>query len=168
MHHVFARGNDRQCVFRDDRDRRDYLAILGGVVRRMEWRCLAFCLMPNHVHLLVETPRANLGAGMQRLQGPYTQRHNARHRRCGHVFQGRFGSVRVTTEAQLWVTVAYIARNPVEAGLCAEPGAWRWSSHEATLGATAPRWLDVARLLWHLSSAGGDPRARYEELTAAI
>jgi putative transposase len=167
VHHVFARGNDRRAIYLDDLDRRIYLAILGRVTRQRRWRCLAYCLMPNHLHLLLETPHANLGAGMQQLQGSYAQAFNRRHERVGHVFQGRYGSVHITTDEQLWATVAYVALNPVTAGLCERPEQWRWSSHASTLnGRTRHRWLDAARLLSHFEGLGGEPRERYAAMTA--
>jgi REP element-mobilizing transposase RayT len=162
--HVFARGNNRQLIFRSDVDRQLYLEALGQVVVRQQWLCLAYCLMNNHVHLLVETPMPNLGAGVQRLHGLYAQTFNKRHGRCGHVFQGRFGGNRVRTDAQLLQTARYIAMNPVEAGLCAGAIDWPWSSHAATLGGAAPPpWLDVERLLGFFGLSGGEPRARYAE-----
>jgi REP element-mobilizing transposase RayT len=162
VHHVFARGNDRRVIYLDDADRYEYLRLLGRVVPWKRWRCLSFCLMDNHVHLLIETPQPNLGSGMQWLHGRFAQLFNERHERCGHVFQGRFGSVLVKTDAQLWTTVNYIARNPVDAGLCAQPGEWPWGSHHALVGGgQAPDWLDGDRLLEFYSSLGGDPHARY-------
>src|SRR4051794_18508733 len=71
VHHVFARHNEQRLLFRDDVDRRRYLAGLALVVGRFSWQCMAYCLMPNHLHLLVATPMANLGRGMQRLHGDY-------------------------------------------------------------------------------------------------
>jgi REP-associated tyrosine transposase len=143
--HVFARGNRRQQIYLDDVDRRRYLAMLGSVVKQYDWRCLAYCLMENHVHLLLETPRANLG---------------------GHLFQGRYGSVRVTTDAQLWMLARYLALNPVEAELCERPGEWPWSSHGAVIGSRLPRWLDHPRLLEYFAAAGGDPPGRYRAMVA--
>ena len=158
IHHVYARGNDRMAIFEDDRDRVAYLALLGDVVLRMGWRCLAYCLMPNHVHLLVETPEPNLGAGMCRLQGEYARRFNARHDRVGHLFERRYGSTRVKDDPQLWTVVAYIARNPVAAGLCDRPELWRWGSHTLMADEThGPAWLDVARLYAFLSGLVGGP-----------
>jgi putative transposase len=163
--HVFARGNRRQDIFLDDRDRDLYLSLLGQVVARQRWRCLAYCLMGNHVHLLIETPEPNLAAGMQRLHSLYAQTYNKRHGSCGHVFQGRFGANRVKTDEQLLMAARYIAMNPVEAGLCDDPGDWVWSSHAAVLGgAAAPEWLDVARLRAYLAAWGGDGRDRYDAL----
>jgi putative transposase len=168
VHHVFARGNDRRDIFVDDADRRLYLATLGGVIRWKGWRCLAYCLMPNHIHLLLETPRANLGAGMQYLHGSYANEFNQRHGRSGHVFQGRYGAVRITTDEQLWHVAAYIALNPVAAGLCERPEQWPWSSHGSTVaGRSHPRWLDVARLLSYFEGLSGDARERYAEITGA-
>ena len=161
IQHVYARGNNQRRIFLDDHDRRRYLRLLGHVVRAKRWRCLAYCLMDNHVHLLIETPEPNLGAGMQLLHGLYGWAHNKRHGTSGHVFQGRFGATRVTTDGQLLMTVAYIARNPVDAGRCAEVHSWRWSSH-ATIGAGgAPAWLAIDRLRTYLAATGGDPSGAY-------
>lgn len=165
IHHVWARGNDRQDIFRDTADRQDYLRLLGLTVLRKRWRCLAYCLMDNHVHLLLETQDANLAAGMQWLHGVYASTINDRRLRSGHIFQGRYGSKPVTDDEQLWTAIAYIVHNPVRAGLCEKPGDWRWSSHAAIVRGPAPRWLDRERLLEHLSGAGGNPEILYRELT---
>ncbi|MET0615996.1 MAG: transposase, partial [Thermoleophilaceae bacterium] len=159
--HVFARGNDRRVIYRDDTDRQTYLRFLARAVRQFRWGVLAYCLMPNHVHLLIETPLANLGAGMRWLHGLYAREFNDRHGRSGHLFQGRYGSVRVNSDEQLWGVAAYIAMNPVEAGLCDAPEDWEWSSHAATVRGRGPRWLDDGRLLFHLAGGVGDPRERY-------
>jgi REP element-mobilizing transposase RayT len=167
IHHVYARGNNKALLFVDDVDREGYLWLLGRVVVREGWRCLSYCLMDNHVHLLIETPEPNLGSGMQRLHGDFGRGFNRRHLRSGHVFQGRYGSKRMKTEAQLWTAAAYIAANPVDAGLCAAPSAWRWSSHAcAETARAAPAWLDLPRLYALFSAFGGDTRARYLEAVA--
>ena len=163
VHHVFARGNNRQHIYFDDADRGSYLAMLAQTVASRQWRCLAFCLMDNHVHLLIETPLPNLASGMQWLHGRFAELFNARHGRSGHVFQGRYGSVLLEAEAHLWTVVAYIARNPVNAGLCATPSDWPWSSHRVVVGEAAAPWLDHERLLSYYDSLGGDPSRRYEE-----
>jgi REP element-mobilizing transposase RayT len=163
IHHVYARGNDRRRIYLDDADRERYLAALGRVAERQRWGCMAYCLMDNHVHLLIETREPNLGTGMHRLHGGYAQSFNARHGCTGHLFQGRYGAVRIKSDAQLVATVAYIVRNPVEAGLCARPEEWAWSSHGATLAGRAPAWLDVAGLLRYFGAAGGEPRRRYAD-----
>jgi putative transposase len=158
---VYARGNDRRRIFGGDRDRREYLRLLGRIVERHAWLCLAYCLMDNHVHLLLETPEPNLDVGMRRFHGTYAQEFNERHGRSGHLFQGRYGAVRLKYPGQVPTAAAYIAANPVEAGLCADPADWPWSSHAAMCEATAPGWLSIARLLTYYDALGGDPWERH-------
>ncbi len=164
IYHVFARGNDKADIYRDDLDRRLYLRFLGRVVVRRRWDCLAYCLMTNHLHLLIQTPDANLSLGMQQLHGVYAQVFNARHDRNGHLFQGRYGAVRVTSDRQLSAATAYIAHNPVSAGLCKTPEAWPWSSHTAITGAPAPPWLATDRLLSHFGHSDETAREQYKTL----
>ena len=151
----------KQAIYLDDEDRRRYLGILGRAVVRQRWRCLAYCLMNNHVHLLIETPAPNLGSGIQWLHGMYGRAFNHRYRRAGHLFQGRFGSVRMKSDAQLLMVARYIARNPVEGGLCGEPGEWPWCSHATVFDDGAPAWLDTPRLLDFFGASGGESRRRY-------
>ena len=147
MFHVFARGNDRRLIYRDDADREMYLRMLRGTVKQQRWRLLAYCLMENHVHLVVETPQANLAVGMQRMHSLHAREFNARHRRSGHVFQGRYGAVPIKTDEQLAATAVYVAMNPVEAGLCTSPDEWPWSSRAAVSAGQRPDWIDVTRLV---------------------
>ena len=160
-----GRGAKKSLIYRDDEDRLAYLGLLARVVRELEWRCLAYCLMDNHFHFVVETTEPNLGAGMKRIQGSFAQRFNKRYGGSGHVFEGPYRSKRVLSDAQMWQTMRYVARNPVEARLCATAGEWRWSSHAAVAGLSefVPGFLDVERALWYFASAGGDPRTRYVE-----
>jgi putative transposase len=168
VYHVYARGNKKADIYLDDADRWAYLRLLGRVVTRREWRLMAYCLMANHVHFLVETPEADIGAGMQWFHGNYARTFNERHAEAGHVFQGRYGSTLVAGDEQLVTVVGYIAHNPVKAGLVGEAGAWAWSSHAATVGRVArPAWLDVPRLLELLGGWGGDPAIRYREIVGA-
>jgi REP element-mobilizing transposase RayT len=168
VHHVYARGNRKGLIFIDDEDRELYLRLVGLAGRRTGWRVLTYCLMDNHVHLLIETPQPNLGVGMQVLQGDYTRRFNERHGTVGHVFQGRYGAGRLRNEAHLWQAVSYVVCNPVDAGIVAAPEAWRWGSHAAATGeAPRPHWLDTARLLELLSAAGGDSWNRYLDVVAS-
>jgi REP element-mobilizing transposase RayT len=167
IYQVYARGNGKARLYLDDADRRIYLRILGRTVVQKRWRCLAFCLMNNHVHLLLETPDANLSAGMQRMHGRYAQTFNGRHGRVGHVFQGRFGAIGVRSDEQLIAAAAYIARNPVDAGLCDHPAAWPWSSFGAVLEGTGPAWLDAPRLLSWFSDDDAAARRHYATACAS-
>jgi REP element-mobilizing transposase RayT len=164
FHHVYVRGNDRRPIFVDDVDRLTYLRLLAHAAGMHAWRTLAFCLMPNHVHLLIETPKAGLSSGMCRLQGHYARRFNKRHGRSGHLFQGRFGAKLVEDDAQLWMTVGYIARNPVEARLCDRAADWPWASDPEAADGPAAHFADHRRLLSLLGAVrGGDPLAAYRD-----
>jgi hypothetical protein len=116
--------------------------------------------MDNHVHLVLETPEPNLAAGMRALHGMYAQLFNKRHGLRGHVFQGRYGSVRIVSDEHLWVTLRYVALNPVEAGLCEHPDGYAWSSHGVLTRSETSPVADVARMLSHFEGLG-DPLARY-------
>ena len=164
LFHVYARGNRKQDIFVDDRDRRRYLALLVGVIGRTGWLCLSYVLMGNHIHLLVETREPNLGAGMHRLQGMYAQYFNRRHGFSGHLFQSRYDAVPIVSDPQLWTAAAYIARNPVSAGLCRKATDWAWSSHADVVLRCAPDWLAVDRLLSYFATDGGRGLERYKAL----
>lgn len=165
--HVYARGNNRRQVFLDDRDRLRYLSMLGDVAEELGWRVLMFCLMGNHVHLVIETPRGGLGRGMAKLQGLYARAYNRRHGRRDHLWGARYGHTTIRDDDHFAWTAGYVALNPVRAGLADVPGAYAWSSHAALTGAQpAPPWLDVARFLELFG--GPDPRRGYATLVAAL
>jgi REP element-mobilizing transposase RayT len=165
IYHLFSRGSNRQAIFAFDSDRVDFLGCLERVVRVYELRCLCYCLMPNHYHLVVQAPGPGLSEAMKALNGRYALRFNRRHGRDAHLFKNRFGAVVQETESQFLWLVRYIVRNPVESELCAVPDEWPWSSHRASAGLdAAPTFLDRDGLLSHF---GDNPKAamsRYLEL----
>ena len=167
VYHVIARGNERAPIYRDDADRFAFLRTLARVVDRFGWLCHAYCLMVNHYHLVIETPRPNLSTGMQQLNGPYAQWFNERHDRCGHVFQARYRSILVEKDSHLLALSRYVVLNPVRAGLCARPGAYHWSSYRATAGqAPAERFLLTDWILGCLASSRALAQARYRSFVA--
>jgi REP element-mobilizing transposase RayT len=125
---------ERRAIFGDDGDRREYVRLLGAVVHQFGWRCWAYCLMTNHVHLLIQTREPNLGSGMHMLHGLYAQLFNLRYGRVGHLFQSRFGSRQVHDEIQLATVADYILDNPVTAGLCESRSDWPWSGEIVSAG----------------------------------
>ncbi len=163
IYHITSRGNRKQPIFLDSDDHRFQLWCTNKVVAECEWVCHSFCHMPNHFHFLITTPKANLSIGMQRLNGLYGQVFNDRHGFSGHVFQGRFHSEPVESEAHLHGAASYIELNPVRAGLCDHPLDWRWSSCRSVLGlAPKPDFLDAH---WLLGQFGPDiERARQRYL----
>jgi len=144
FYHVTSRGNAKGMIFDDEQDRFKFLDILGSVVKKHHWVCHAYCLMGNHYHLLIETPEGNLARGMRQLNGIYTQAFNRRHKRPGHLFQGRYKSILVEKDSYLLALCRYIVLNPVAAGMVGAPEDWPWSSYQATAGmAAVPELLTV-------------------------
>ena len=153
VYHVMCRGDRRESVFRDDRDYMMFLATLREACGRCGWRVHAYVLMNNHYHMLLETPEANLVAGMRWLQGTYSTRFNVRHRECGHLFQGRYKALVVSGEGRYFSTVAeYIHLNPGRIkGYEFERRRLedhKWGSYPAYVNkAKRPEWLCLERVL---------------------
>jgi putative transposase len=167
LYHVTARGNERRSIFFSDDDRSRFLDTLGEVCARFNWRCHAFCQMTNHYHLLVETPEANLSRGMRQLNGVYTQYINRRHRRVGHLFQGRFTGILVQKEIYLLELARYIVLNPVRARMVPAAGKWLWSSYRATVGlAHRPEFLTTDCLLSAFGKERDLARRAFERFVA--
>jgi len=132
VYHVTSRGDGREDIYLSDIDREIFLKVLSQVVDRFGWVCHAWCLMTNHYHLMIETPKGNLSKGMRQLNGVYTQQFNRAHGRVGHVFQGRYKAILVEKEAHLLELSRYIVRNPVAAGMVKSVEDWAWSSYRST------------------------------------
>jgi REP element-mobilizing transposase RayT len=130
LYHVTARGVARCVIFVDDSDRLRWLTLLKLVAERERWSCLAWCLMPNHFHLLLACELERLSRGMHWLNGRYAQCFNARHARVGHLFQERFHSAVVHDDKHLEQAFDYVLDNPVRAGLCGDRSEWRWLGSE--------------------------------------
>ena len=162
VYHITARGNGRQEIFLDDKDRAGFLAVLRDVVDRFGWVCHAYCLMSNHYHLLIETPDANLSKGMRQLNGVYTQAFNRRHERVGHVLQGRFKSILVEKESHLLELARYVVLNPVRANMVGYARQWKWSSYRATAGhALSPEFLTTEWILSQFHAQADPARTAY-------
>ena len=153
VYHVMARGNERRAIFRDDRDRERFLETLALAVEQYGWQLHAYCLMGNHYHMLVGTPRANLSRGMGWLQATYTARFNARHRRRGHLFAGRYKAQIVEADEYARWLVEYLHLNPVRPVNKRQPldparqeelKRYRWSSHGDYAGSVAHHPLGYA------------------------
>ncbi|MBI3755201.1 MAG: transposase [Deltaproteobacteria bacterium] len=138
VYHITSRGNEKKAIFKDESDREKFLKILAQVNKRYNWLCHAYCLMDNHYHLLIETPDGNLSIGMRQLNGVYTQTFNRRHRRTGHLFQGRFKAILIQKDSHLLEVCRYVVLNPVRARMVEQPGDWKWSSYPATSGRENP------------------------------
>jgi putative transposase len=169
IYHVFSRGSNRQAIFQFDSDRVDFLGCLERVVHRYRLACFAYCLMPNHYHLVVETPDGLLSHAMKALNHRYSLRFNRRYSRDAHLFKNRFGAVAQESDEQLLWTLRYTVWNPVESGLCADPSEWPWSSYAATAGdVPAPRLLSRRRVLSYFGDVPQPATERYRAAVAAL
>lgn len=128
IYHIIARGNDKQQLFFDDYDYRLYLRLLDKSKQKNCVSVLNYCLMPNHVHMLVRPETDDLSKFMYFIQRHYALHFNFKHGRVGHVWQGRFKSLLVETDAYYQVCAEYIQENPIRAGLCSNPTDWPYSS----------------------------------------
>ena len=134
LFHVMARGNDRQKTFLDDQDYQAFFRALSEQKQKTPFLIYAFCFMPNHFHLLMETKRFSLSVIMQRVLTRYVKRFNFRHQRVGHLFQGRYKAILCQKDSYLQELIRYIHLNPVRAKMVKEVLTWKWSSHREYLG----------------------------------
>src|SRR6267142_3152146 len=154
IYHLMNRGDHLEDIFKDDEDRKEFLSTLGEACHKTGWQVHAYCLMRNHFHFVIDTPQANLVAGMKWQLGVYTKRFNIRHKLCGHLFAGRYKALIVdgSGNGYLRTVCDYVHLNPVRAKLLNAEAAlesFAWSSYAEylKLPAQRPSWLRVDRLL---------------------
>jgi len=165
LYHVITRGNQRQKIFYDDRDRRKYLEILWRLKKVHSFRLHAYVLMLNHVHLLLETGAVGrLSRIMQRLSSGYTQYFNGRHRLAGHLFQGRYKAILCDKDSYLLELSRYLHLNPVRAKMVEDPGKYAWSSYGGYIGESRGQsWLDTQEVLHQFSRNVSEARKLYRK-----
>ena len=169
IYHLLNRGDRKESIFRDDSDRRLFLETLGQACGKTDWQVHAYCLMNNHFHLVVETPKANLVSGMKWFLGTYTSRFNRKHKLFGHLFSGRYKSLIVdgSGSGYLRTVCDYVHLNPVRARLLKREQplrAYRWSSYGEYLTSAGRRrsWLRVDRVLGEMGIPKDGPAGRKE------
>ena len=172
IYHVMNRGDRRESIFLGEEDRQLFVETLGEACQKTGWQVHAYCLMGNHFHLVVETPRGNLVAGMRWFLGTYTARFNRRHKLFGHLFSGRYKSLVVdgSGDGYLKSVCDYVHLNPVRAKLLPAGqrlAEYRWSSWPGYLQRSGKRWpwLRVDRLLgeWGIGEDNAAGRRRLEQ-----
>lgn len=142
FYHVTSRGNERKDVFKSCKDREKFLSYLQSSVERYGAVIHAYCLMTNHYHLLLETPRGNLSQIMRHINGAYTTYFNTKRKRSGHLFQGRYKAIVVEADEYALELSRYMHLNPVRAGMVPNPQDYAWSSYRCYAGsASTPEWL---------------------------
>ena len=168
IHHVTVRTVNRLRLFRDDADYSAYVLFLGLTCERYGLSCIAYCLMPNQVHVVMHSTDGRLSAAMQYLAAAYARRHHHRYRSNGHLFQGRYDSMLVKRDPYLLEVVRYVLLNPVRARLCRAAADWRWSTARDALGLrVAPRWANFQIVNELLGPADGFHNKRLERLLSA-
>lgn len=169
IYHVFSRGSNRQAIFLNDGDYREFEMIFASAVRKHELDCFGWSLMPNHWHGVLRCPPAGLSRLMKEVNHRYALRFDRRWGRTAHLFANRFGAVLQTTERQFLWTLRYVVRNPVEAGICGSPYDTRWTSFAATAGiAPAPEYLRVDQILECFSADRDTARRRYIDFVVGV
>jgi putative transposase len=163
IYHVTSRGNRREPIFVNDGDRILFLEILSQIIARRSWRLFAYCLMQNHYHAVVQTPDADLAAGMRALNGDYAQWFNKLYGLVGHVFQGRYHAVLVESDWHFLELSRYLAMNPVRAGLCSAPRDWPWGSYRIIIGEESSALVSADRTLRHFGRNSGVARAAFSD-----
>lgn len=166
-YHVTSRGLERRAIVQDDADRAKWLELLDRVAARRRWRVFAWALMTNHFHLFLQTPEADLSAGMHDLNSGYASAYNRRHLRAGPLLQGRFKAILVERAAHAWELSRYVHLNPVRAGLVGDPAAYPWSScRHYVRGGDSPAWLAWDEVLGEHGRALPDAREAYARFLA--
>jgi putative transposase len=159
--HIIVRGNNRENIFRDSADYLRYLEKLVYFCREGGTTLYAYCLMPNHVHLLLEMGKGSLSKVLQRFHTWYTLHFNRRYDRVGHVFQGRYKAILCDRDAYLLELVRYIHLNPVRAGLVDRPQDYGWSSHGIYMGVDKSGTIDPSFVLGQFSDNLAAARRSY-------
>lgn len=150
LHHIVIRGIERKGIFKDDKDREDFLERLSGLLLEKGTPCYAWALMTNHVHLLLRTGTVPIASIMRRLLTGYAVRFNSRNRRHGHLFQNRYKSILCEEGRYLMQLVTYIHLNPVRAGIVKDAAALRvfpFAGHSALMGKRIRPWQDTEYVL---------------------
>ena len=166
-YHVMNRGRRGEQIFLEEKDYETFLELLIESAQLWNLRIAAYCQMPNHYHLLIQTPEANLSRCMRHINGVYTQRFNRLHHCDGQLFRGRYKAILVEADSYLLQLVRYIHRNPLRAGMVEVLDAYEWSSHRGYLSkAKKWNWLDKDFVLSLLSEHKNQQRRRYREFIA--
>ena len=164
FYHVTSRGNERKMVFQSTRDKEKYLTYLESAHHRYGAIIHVYCLMGNHYHLLLETPRGNLSKVLHHINGAYTTYFNIKRGRSGHLFQGRFKGILVERDAYCKELSRYIRLNPVRAGMVKIPSEYPWSSYRSFIGKDKkPDWLTTELVLGGFGGEGRKGFRQYRE-----
>jgi REP element-mobilizing transposase RayT len=169
FYHVTSRGNERKNIFKSKKDRERFLEYLASATFRYDAVIHTYCLMDNHYHLLLETPSANLSQIMRHINGAYTTYFNIKHKRAGHLFQGRFRAILVDKDAYAKELSRYIHLNPVRAEIVATPENYEWSSYQYYIGLKkSPDWLKKDFILGYFGCKIKEANSEYKKFVRRL
>ena len=164
VYHVTARANGRQQLFTCAEDGNYFIKLLAREIAQQRWFCYAYCLAGDHYHLVIETPEANLGRGMGRLNMTYSQWFGRHHDQSGHLFRGRYKSIILQKECYLLKVCRHVVLNPVRLQAVNQADHWKWSSYRSTAFIdSVPSWLASDQLLAHFGSNISDPASSWRK-----
>ncbi len=169
-HHVIQRGHNRQVVFSSDEDYLYYLDNLREFKEQFGCRVYAYCLMTNHIHLIIdpgEKPN-NLAQLIKRLAGRQTRYINKMERRTGSLWEGRYKSSPISTDEYLLACSRYIELNPVRAGIVSDPSEYRWSSYSSKIGEKKLEWLDYDPCYMGLAGSDKERVDKYADWVKSV
>lgn len=163
IYHLMVRGINKQSIFEDDEDRQRFLQTLGHYKMLSNYLLYGYCLMDNHVHLLIKETTEPLGQLVKRISSSYVHWYNQKYERCGHLFQERFKSEAVETEEYFLTVLRYIHQNPIKAGIISALDEYLWSSYHEYV--KNPRITDVDFALAIFSNDKTDAINRFNKYT---
>lgn len=163
VYHITSRGNEQKAIFLSDADRDKFLTIMADYHDRYGILIYAYALMDNHYHLILETPRGNLLKVMHGLNGGYTGYFNRKHRRVGHLFQGRYKAIIVDKDEYLLSLSRYVHLNPVRAGLIRRPERYPWTSYGGYIGRKQKEWMEYTSVLSQFGRHHNKAAERYRD-----
>lgn len=169
-YHITSRGNAREKIFQTHQDYDGFLKVLALGVEKYNINLIGFVLMPNHYHLIIQTPRGNLSAFMRYLNGNYTQQYNRNHKRVGHVLQGRYKGILVEDDSYLLELIRYVHLNPCRAKIVDKVDQYKYSSHQAIIDQKKRKewgkWYDAVAILEQFGSSEKQATEKYREYLA--
>ncbi|WAC08359.1 MAG: transposase [Thermodesulfobacteriota bacterium] len=169
FYHITSRGNEQKTIFKNDRDREKFLSYLESATERYGAAIHVYCLMNNHYHLLMETPRGNLSEIMRHINGAYTTYFNFKRERSGHLLQGRYKAILIEADEYAKELSRYIHLNPVRVGAVKSPQEYPWSSYRNYCGEKkAPEWLKIDFILGIFGKGLSSAQKSYREFVEVM
>jgi len=161
LYHLITRGNNRQRIFDSDDDYRKLLLLLSSRKAKLPFYLYAYCLMPNHIHLLIERREDSISRIMHGLLTGYSQYYNRTHKTIGHLLQGRYKAILCETDRYLAELIRYIHLNPLRAKIVRNPEQYQYSSHRAYVGLEKEHLVDADPVLRHFGGRKSQARERF-------